>query len=408
MRIANPKVGVLVGSAILMIASQILAQDWPQWLGPNRDGKVTGFTAPQTWPKELTQKWKVAVGAGCATPALVGDKLYVFTRKGGDEVISCLDAATGKEIWTDKYATEAVTGAARSHPGPRSSPLVADGKVVTLGVAGIVSCLDAASGKVLWRKNDFKGKYPKFFTSMSPMVVDGMVILQLGGGSDGTLVAYDLANGEQKWKWAGDGAAYASPVLMTVDGTKVIVSQTDKRMTAIGAADGKLLWDVPFAPMGMGYNAVTPIVDGQTLIYSGQGRGIKAVKFEKKGDGLAAKELWSNPDLGSQFSTPVLKNGLIFGLSDKGNFFCIDAKTGKKAWTDTARHGNYGTILDTGSAILALTSKSELSVIQPTDKAYTQVAQIKVADSATYAAPVLAGKRIYVKDQDNLILWTTD
>jgi len=218
----------------------------------------------------------------------------------------------------------------------------------------------------------------------------------------------DLADGTQKWKWAGDGATYASPVLMTVDGIKLIVAQTDKRMIALGAADGKLLWEVPFAPTGMAYNAITPIADGQTLIYSGQKRGIKAVKFAKKGDGVAATELWSNPQLGSQFSTPVLENGLIFGLSDGGNFFCIDAKTGKTAWTDAVKRGGYGGILDAGSIILALTSKSELAVFQATDKAYTQVAQIKLSETPTYASPIASGKRVFVKDEDKLTMWSVE
>jgi outer membrane protein assembly factor BamB len=404
---AKAKIGILAGCLIVMAAVQVLAEDWPQWLGPHRDGKVDGFTPPQTWPKELTQKWKVSVGAGDASPALVGDKLYVFSRQGGNECITCLEADSGKKVWGMKYEAEAPgPPSGRDHPGPRSSPVVADGKVVTLGVNGIVSCWDAATGKVAWQNMEFDGDVPRFATSMSPLVVDGLVILQLGGDNDGAFIAYDLTTGKQKWKWAGDGAAYASPVLMNVDGAKVIIAQTSRRVVALGAADGKLLWSAPFAARGMGYNAVTPLVDGQTLIYSGQGRGIKAMKFEKKGDGLTATELWSNPDLGSQFSTPVLKDGLIFGLSDKGKFFCIDAKTGKTAWTDSASNGNYGTILDAGPIILALTSKSQLSVFKATDKAYTEVAQIKVADKSTYASPVIDGKRLFVKDQDSLALLT--
>src|SRR6516162_9540870 len=121
---------LIAAYAILTGVGHGTAQDWPQWRGPNRDAKATGFEAPKSWPKQLTQKWKVPVGDGVATPALVGDKLYVFTREGGDEIIRCLDAVTGKEIWQDKYEAQGATGPAARFPGPRSSPTVADGKVL--------------------------------------------------------------------------------------------------------------------------------------------------------------------------------------------------------------------------------------------------------------------------------------
>src|SRR5438067_7047779 len=150
----------------------VMAQDWPQWRGPNRDAKVTGFKAPQAWPKQLKQQWKVTVGNGVATPALVGEKLYVFTLEDKNEVIRCLDAASGKELWQDKYEAQGATGPAGGFPGPRASPTVAEGKVVTLGVRGTVSCLEADSGKKVWRKDDFTGSWPTFFTSSSPIVAD--------------------------------------------------------------------------------------------------------------------------------------------------------------------------------------------------------------------------------------------
>ena len=181
MKTANRWIGLMGVGVILVGATSVFGQDWPQWRGANRDGKVAGFTAPQTWPQALTQKWKMTVGAGDATPALVGDRLYVFVRQGDEEVTLCLSAADGKELWRDKYAAQAVTGAAARHPGPRSSPAVADGKVVTLGVGGVLSCLDAATGKVVWRNEEFTKAVPQFFTATSPILVDGMCIAHLGG-----------------------------------------------------------------------------------------------------------------------------------------------------------------------------------------------------------------------------------
>jgi outer membrane protein assembly factor BamB len=411
---AKRTAGVLLGCVMLLGPSGASAQDWPQWRGLHRDARVTGFNAPTTWPKELTKKWTVTVGDGVATPALVGDKLYVFSRQGGDEVTRCLDAATGKEIWLDKYPAAAVTGAAKKFPGTRSSPAVADGKVVTLGVNGTLSCLDAATGTKVWRKDDFKGT-PKFFASCSPIVVDGLCIAQLGGENNGGIAAYDLATGNVKWKWTGDGTAYASPVLLTVDGAKVLVAETAKKIVGLGVTDGKLLWQTSFAVTGRGgYNAATPIVEGQTVIYTGTSRGTKAVKLDKEGSGLAGKELWSNAANSVQYNTPVVRNGLVFGISDRDSLFCINAKTGQTAWT-AAVPGNrgsekpgYGSVVDAGSVLLALTPRGELIVFEPTDKAFKQLAKYRVADGGTYAYPVLAGNRLFVKDRTAVTLWTIE
>ena len=409
MKKENLSRSVLMCCVILIGVGCVLGKDWPQWRGPNRDGKVSGFTAPLKWPKELTQRWKTTVGLGDATPALVGDKLYVFTRQGDEEVTLCLDTSTGNELWKDKYVAQAVTGAAARHPGPRSSPAVAEGKVVTLGVGGVLSCLDAATSKVVWRKDPFPKVVPKFFTAMSPIIVDGMAIAHLGGQGNGAIMAYDLDTGNEKWKWAVEGPEYASPVLLTVEGTKQIVTLTEKNIVGIGAADGKLLWQLPFAPQRRAYNAATPIVEGQTVIYTGAGRGTKAMKIEKQADIFIAKELWSNPDLAPQFNTPVLKDGLLFGLSNRGNLFCINAKTGQSAWTDTAQHPRgFAAIVSAGSCLLALPNTSELIVFKPDGKKYSEIARYKVSDTPTYAHPIISGNRVFVKDQESVAMWIVE
>lgn len=408
MKLTNITVTVL-SSLMLCANGTAIAQDWPQWRGANRDSKTSDFAAPKAWPKELTQKWKTTVGVGDATPALVANQLYVFSRQEDDEVLRCLAADSGKELWQAKYSAEAVKGPDAGHGGPRSSPTVVQGKVVTLGVCGTLSCFDAQNGKLIWRKNDFSGMWPRFHTAMSPLVVAGLCIAQLGKESEGAIAAYDMATGEPKWKWAGEGPGYASPVLFNAEGTKMIVAETAKSIVGLDPADGKLLWQSAYAPQGMAYNAATPIVDGQNLIFCGQGRGTKAFKIEKQGNTISAKELWSNPDNSVQFNTPVLKNGLLFGLSQRGSFFCVNAETGKTDWTDAVGgRGGFGAIVDAGSVLMALTSKSHLAVIEPSEKQYTELAEFKVSDKQTYSYPVIAGNRVFVKDQDSVTLWAIE
>ena len=323
-------------AALAATVTFVVAQDWPQWRGLNRDGKVAGFSAPSVWPTALRQAWKVVVGPGESTPALVGDRLYVFARQAaqGTEVIRCLDLATGNEIWSDGYEAVAPTGAPGAHPGPRSSPTVANGKVITLGVQGMVSCLDAASGKVLWRKDDFHHP-PQFFTAFSPLVDGNNVILQLGGPAngatpaDGAIVAYDLNTGDQKWKWTGDFPHYSSAVLATFAGTKTVVAITHQNVVGLNAADGKQLWQVPIAA---GQKNTTPIVDGSTVYAFALGNE-RAFTVQKEGEQFTTKELWSSTENAVQYNTPVLKNGILYGLSQSGNYFGLNAQDGKTVWT---------------------------------------------------------------------------
>ena len=433
---------VFTGCVLLICSTYVLAQDWPQWRGVNRDAKVTGFTAPLTWPKELTQKWKITIGEGTdSTPALVGDKLYVFTRKEGNEVILCLDAGTGKEIWSDKYEVPAISGVDRGHSGPRSSPTVADGKIFILGVTGIFSCYDIETHKLLWRKNDFPGAFPRFHTAMSPIVVDNLCIGHFGNATNGAVAAYDIATGEIKWKWpagTGNGPSYASPVVMTISGIKQVIFQTERNVVSLAAADGKLLWQV--AAYGGRYVASSPVPDEKNSVIYGMGsNGIYALKITKEGDDFKTKQLWSNNQVSDEFNTPVLKNDFLFGLTQRNNYYCVNTTTGATTWSvpasSTASAGinnilltpagfgggrgggmggrgggmgggaGYGSVVNAGSVMFGLTSNGKLVVFEPNDKEYKELASYQVSDGQTYSYPIIAGNRIFISDQTSLTLW---
>jgi outer membrane protein assembly factor BamB len=395
----------LAGFLVLAMTSNVFSQDWPQWRGANRDGKVTGFDVPKSWPAELTPQWKVTVGIGDASPVIADGKLYSFARLDSNEVITCLDVKTGQKLWVNLFPALAITGPASSqHSGPRSTPVVGEGKIVTLGVGGVLSCLNASTGALEWRNEGFIDELPAFFTGLSPMIYKGMCIVHLGGKEKGELIAFDLKTGKQKWLTAGDGPSYASLAMMTVNGKKQIIDLTSKNLIGFDPEDGKLLWSYPVPVENRFYNSASPVIDGQTVIITGQGQGTKALKIQKQGDAFVATELWKNAELGTKWNTPVLKDGFLYGLSDGRKLFCMNAATGKTAWIDTKLHNDFGTIVDAGSVIIALPQTSNLVVFKPDEKAYTEVATIKVAETPTYSYPLLAGNKLFVKDKESLAM----
>jgi len=268
--------------------------------------------------------------------------------------------------------------------------------------------------------------------------MDGVCIAQCGGEQDGAIVAYDLDSGDEIWTCAADGGTtYSSPVLLDLDGTQAVVAETTKSVIGINLEDGEQLWETPFVISGRGYNAATPIVHSGKVILAGSGRGTRVAAIEKKEQGFAVKEIWVNEDNSVQFNTPIVKDGFLYGLSDRDVLFCVDVKTGATAWSapisapqaeaeqgegeadrDRAGRrgrggrrggrggGGFGSLVDAGPVIFALTPKAQLVVLAPSEKELTEIARYEVSDSPTYAYPIINGNRIYIKDQSSLALWT--
>jgi len=400
----NLRICLLV-TLLTVVTSTSFSQEWPQWRGINRDSKVTGFKAPAAWPAELKQAWKVSVGFGDATPALAGNKIYLNTRQADQEVILCLDAATGKELWKSQYPSTAVTGPSGSHPGPRSTPAVANGKVITFGASAIVSCLDANTGKLVWRRENPTNAVPQFFTGMSPLIVDNTCIVHVGTKDNGEVLALDLNTGNEKWKWTGDGPAYASPSVMIIDGKKHLIVQTEKNLISLNLADGKLMWQMATPVQQRFYNAASPYIDGQTIYYTGQGTGMKAIKVEKSGNEYVTKELWTNPTIGAKWNTPVLKDGFLYGFTDQKRIYCLNSTTGQTAWIDNAVNSDFASIVDCGTVIIGLPSTANLIVFKPASTAYSEVIKYKVSETSVYSYPIVAGEKIYIKDAETLMMY---
>ncbi len=399
---------IFAAAAILILQPRPSAQDWTQWRGPNRDGVVPAFTAPKLWPDSLKVAWKVQVGLGHASPVVVAGKVYVHTRQEDREAVSCFDLKTGKLLWQDAYAAPYTVNpiAAKHGPGPKSTPVIADGKLYTFGISEILSCYDVTTGKLLWRKT-FSGQFPRtspdFGTAASPIVDGGLLIVHVGTANQGALTAFDATTGDVKWQWTGDGPAYASPIVVEMGGVRQVVTQSQVNIVSVAAANGALLWKIPFA-VQYAQNIVTPLVYKDMLIFSGFGEGVMAVRVVKGAGGLTTQKVWQNDDVAMYMNSPIVRSNLVFGFSHKnrGQYFCLDAATGKTIWLGPPKQGENAAMLLAGSQILSLNNDADLVVSNATGSAYEVVKKYHVADGATYAHPVVAGRGILVKDVSTL------
>jgi outer membrane protein assembly factor BamB len=388
------------------------ADDWPQWRGPNRDGTAQGVKLPDPWPEGLKQLWQVTVGAGQASPVVVGDRVYQFARQADDEVVLCLNAQSGKELWRVAYsAPYEMHPAATSHgKGPKSTPTFHDGRLYVLGISGILSCLDAQTGREMWRKEfskQFPTTSPLYGASMSPLVENGLVIAHVGGHDKGALTAFDAATGTVKWSNDVDGPGYASPVAATLGGERQVVTQTQNFLLGVAAANGKTLWKIPFKT-DYDQNIITPVVYKDMVIYSGVSQPLTAVRLEKADAGWTTHEVWSNKDAPLYMSSPVLKGHLLFGMSHRkgGQVFCVDADTGRTLWQTEGRAGDNASLVSLGPVMAMLNHRGQLTFFKASADGYEPVKQYQVAESQTWAQPAFVGGRVYIEDNAALTCWS--
>lgn len=389
---------------ILLLAA--LLQDYPQWRGQNRDGSASGFTEPKVWPEKLTLRWKVSVGEGYATPIVMGGTVYSFTRQGDDEVLMALDSATGKIIWRTSYPAPYQMGApTKAHgPGPKATPLFHDGRLYTLGISGVVSAFDASNGKLLWQK-PAPAEQPFFGTASSPAADRDLVIFH--PGNYGPLTAFDASTGAVKWTSKGDGL-YASPMIVELGGIRQVVTMGQENVMGVALTDGAVLWQYPWAGQGGGMQAITPIVFGETIIVSSYHMGVTALQPVRRDGKWVVDAAWHTDDVSLFLSNPVVIGDTLFGLSEKasGQFFALDAKTGKVLWLGKPREATNTAVVNAGGVLFLLNDNGELIVATNSRTAFEPIKRYTVAESATWAQPAISGNRIFVKDVSALTLWT--
>ena len=407
-RRASIVVVVFTGLVTGVIAQQSPA-DWPQWRGPNRDGAVARFAAPASWPEQLTQKWKVEVGLGYATPLVVGNRLYMFSRQGGNEVMSALDPDNGKAIWQTRYpaAFTMNSAAARHQAGPKSTPVFSNGRLYSIGMTGVVTAFDAVTGRQLWQKPG-SSVVPLYTThSFSPLVDRDLVIFHVGGHNQGALTAFDANTGVVKWRWNGDGPGYGSPIVAELDGTRQIVTITQDKVVGVDAATGTLLWERPFVSPNS-TNSITPILYGQTLIVWGNGGPTVAFTAKKQNNQWITENVWENAEVPMRMTNGVIVRDTLFSLSSRntGQYFSVDAKTGKTLWTSSPRQAGNAALVRAGDLVFSLEDDGELVVFRSGPTGFEPLRRYKVAESETWTQPAISGNRVFVKDVSTLALWT--
>ncbi|MEM7353302.1 MAG: PQQ-binding-like beta-propeller repeat protein [Acidobacteriota bacterium] len=421
---------IRVVASLLLVQSSVgavaRAEGWPGWRGASRDGHAVGFTPPQVWPQELVRVWQVEIGGGYASPVSASGKIYLHSREGEEEVVSARDLADGKALWSRRYAApyEKNSYALAHGKGPNATPLVHAGKVYTLGMSGILSSFEAATGELLWRR-DFSPHVnsKKLFCGIasSPLIERGLVVTHVGDDSQGFLVALDAASGEEKWSWTGAGPGYASPIAIDLGGRRQIVTLTDRSAVGVAVEDGTLLWQLEF-PDKWNENIVTPVFHREQVVLAGVRRGTLALRWaqnagggalEKEVSGTGAPEMgaletvWQRPDLTQYMSSPVADAGTLYGMSNKlkGHFFALDLATGKTLWTSDGRQGESATLVSAGETLLWLTTEGVLNVVKKSSRDFDLVATYQVAEGATWAHPLLIGNQLVIREKAALTLW---
>jgi outer membrane protein assembly factor BamB len=403
---------------LLLTGSPVSAADWPQWLGPDRDGSTPEKVT--SWKQPLRELWRQSVGEGNSSPVVVGERVFLHTRVKEKlaEQVTAYDAATGKPLWRTEYERGKFTS--QFGNGPRATPAVVGQKIYTLGITGVLTCLNVADGSKVWQVDTWKEFNPPhllFGTSSSPLVDSQHVYVMVGGQGTG-VVAFDRERGAVAWKSLDDGPSYSSPIAVDSSGIRQVVFLTQKGLVSLKPDNGTVSWRYPFSDLLL-ESSTTPLRTGDMIVASSITLGSAGVPVESKAGQAGVAPLWKNAALTSYFSTPVAVGKEHFYMVTGTNplsalnplnkkktaavLNCVETTSGKVLWQRPGVGTYHASLLRTGNnKLLLLEERGALVLLAPDPQGYRELARSKVSGH-TWAHPALAGGRLYVRDDQALV-----
>ncbi|HUY35721.1 MAG TPA: PQQ-binding-like beta-propeller repeat protein [Pirellulales bacterium] len=406
-------VAVALMSLILVAAKPLkppgALSDWPAWRGADRSGVSHESGLMTSWPEGGPNLlWKCSgLGEGFSTPSIAGKLIYAMGNANGQEWVFALDRTQrGKQVWATPVGLVRHHGG--GYPGPRSTPTVDGNRVYALGLNGDLVALDAKHGKLIWRhdlKGEFGGSVGGWGYSES-VLVDGPLLVCTPGGAEATMLALNKDDGAPVWRAkVGDTADYSSIIKIEVDGVKQYVQLTRQGVIGVNAANGEFLWRYN-GPANGTANASTPVF-GEAGVFAatGYGHGGGLVHLTRRGDQFDAKEVYFTKNMKSQHGGMVLVDGYLYG-SDDAIFTCLDFKTGEIQWTDRAP--GKGSVVCADGLLFCRSEGGPVSLVRASPEKFELLGQFEQPErsaAASWPYPVVAGGRLYLRDQDNLFCY---
>jgi outer membrane protein assembly factor BamB len=370
--------------------------DYPQFLGADRNGTVTGIRLADDWnAKPPRLLWRRPTGAGWSGFAVAGGVAVTQEQRGSREMVVAYDLATGVPRWS--IGDEAHYESTVAGEGPRATPTISRGRVFTLGSTGLLNCLDLETGRRIWRRDigaDNQSPPPDFGRSSSPLVVDDLIVVSVGGPDGRSLVAYSRDSGEPVWHAGDDLASYSSPIVATLGGVRQVVVLNQSSIAGHDPATGRVLWNHPWPRTMPSVAAPLVLSDSRVLLSVGYGIGSRLLEISRDGDAVTQSLVWESTRLKAKFTNPVLHDGFVYGLDD-GVLVCLDPANGERRWKG-GRYGHGQTIL-VGNRLLVQTEDGEIVLVDPRPDAHHELARFSVFDQKTWNPPALAGRFLLVR-----------